>query len=253
MESAEGWRLYPAKLVQENRNSGLESGSVAYSQVLIPEKVLPKIPSFVLNYFNPDIGQYVTAKTDPLPLQITANPNKPGTGSKPAVESGVKDFSFTDPSVPREALQGALGIERSEGKLISLTEPGRTTMPYWWTHVVGGGLVLWVILSSMISKLRAQSIPKQELQVAPPKASEIMRQLRNERGSLRSFYAMADEFLRAWSRDHQKPFPSTPLAQEAIERIKKRRNFYCYGSDLQADQPVPVSEHQEIIEALKDL
>ena len=252
MESAEGWRLYPAKLVQENRNSGLESGSVAYSQVLIPEKVLPKIPSFVLNYFNPDIGQYVTAKTDPLPLQITANPNKPGTGSKPAVESGVKDFSFTDPTVPREDLQGALGIERSMGTLLPLASAPVAGFSPWWIHGMGGAILLGILGSALLSKLRSQAIPREALLSAPPKAADLLRQLRGERGSLRSFYSLADEFLAAWSRDHQRPFPATPSAQEVVERIRKRRNFYCYGAEPQADQPVPASEHQEIVTALKD-
>ena len=252
MESAEGWRLYPAKLVQENRNSGLESGSVAYSQVLIPEKVLPKIPSFVLNYFNPDIGQYVTAKTDPLPLQITANPNKPGTGTKPAVESGVKDFSFTDPSVPREDLQGALGIARSMGTLFPLATAPPAGFSPWWIHGMGGAILLSILGSAMLSKMRARATPKEALLTAPPKPADILRQLRGERGSLRAFYSLADEFLTAWTREHQRSLPGTPAAQEAIDRIRKRRNFYCYGAEPQADQPVPASEHQEITGALKD-
>ena len=252
MESSDGWRLYPAKLVQENRNSGLESGTVAYSQVLIPEKVLLKLPSFVLNYFNPDIDQYVIAKTDPLPLQITANPNKPGTGSKAAVVSGVKDFSFTEPSVPREDMQGALGIERSMGTLLPLASAPVAGVSPWWIHGIGAALLLGILGSALLSKLRSLAIPREALLAAPPKAADLLRQLRAERGSLRSFYSLAEEFLAAWSRDHQRPFPATPAILEVVERIHKRRNFYCYGAEPQADQPVPASEHQEIITALKD-
>lgn len=255
MESSEGWRLYPAKLVQENRNSGLEPGGVAFSQVLIPDRVHPKLPPFVLHFFNPESGQYVTAKTEALPLQISPNPQKAvaaQTGAESASNSGIRDFTFQSKDTPAENLQGTLTISRSSGTLFPLAATAFTGIPPLWVHGVGGGLCLGLLGWSLRKRWKQRARPKETQRSAPPKATDLLRQLRSERASLRTFYALADEFLTAWSREHQHPLPATVAATEAIQRIRLRRSFYCYGAEPQADQPVPESEHQEILQVLKD-
>lgn len=252
MEKQDGWRLYPAKLVQENRNSGMEPGTIAYSQVLIPDQVQQVIPPFALAYFNPESGTYAVAKTEPIPIQVVPNPNK-AAAAKTGISapSGIRDYSFTDKSVSGESLEGILGIQRSNGPLLPLASTSVATPIPWLVHGISGSLLLGILATSIFKKQGQKQAAKVEKQAPPAKAADILKRLRGERTSLRTFYTQAGEFLTAWQRETNRPLPTESSTGEAVKRIQMRRNFYCYGANADADQPVPASEYEEILDALK--
>jgi hypothetical protein len=256
LSSEDGWRLYPAKLVQENRNSGLEPGTVAFNQVLFPEKALSAIPPYVLTYFNPETKQYAEARTEAIPIVVQPNPNRPTTANASAggpVVSGIRDFSFEGKSPPAEALQGTLSITSSMGNLIPLAQLSSVAAPTRWIHLLGGTILTAILAVAGIRKWRASAASAEEKAAAPPKASDLLRQLRSETSSLRKFYTLAESYLQAWLRESGDSFPSDAKKQELINRIRLRRDFYCYGAAAEADQAVPHSEHQEILDALKSI
>ncbi len=252
LESTEGWRSYPAKLVQENRQSGLEPGSVAYSQVLMPEKELPALPPFVLNFFNPEIGQYVTVKSDPIPLQIQPNPKKSAAATPSEAASSARDFASTEKAIPKEDLKGVLTVLGSHGAWLDLSCKTPTgSFPAWGIHAAGGGLVLLLAGAGCARRLKARAAARPARTDPVPKSADLLRKLRTETASLRGFYTTAEAFLTAWQREQAKPLPGTGPAAEVANRIRMRHDFFCYGGGGSSDQPVPDSEQREILEALR--
>lgn len=251
MEGKDGWRLYPSKLVQENRNSGLEAGSVAYSQVLIPESIKKEIPPFALTYFNPETSKYGIVKTEAIPIQVTPNPAKAAPGADAAApSSGIKDFSFTDKNAPGEDMQGTLTIVNDMGTPVSLTTVAAASSNQpWIIHAIGGAILLGLLGKALSRKLKETKSTKAAKVAAPPKSSDILRQVKSEQSSPRNFYALAADYLAAWQRETSKPLPDVPI----LKQIQLRRDFYNYGSPAEANQAVPASEHQEVLEALKKL
>lgn len=82
----DAWKLYPPKRyniegqLDQNQMPTLER-KVGYSQVLVPEAVHPALPPFELNFFSPSKKQYVTLRTQPIPLSMSPAPNTPAAGT----------------------------------------------------------------------------------------------------------------------------------------------------------------------------
>jgi hypothetical protein len=74
LEDAAGFRTYPAKVAQENRDWGLEPGQKVFSQLVFPEKAGTMKAVYALSFFNPATGKYETVKTEPLELVVTGQP-----------------------------------------------------------------------------------------------------------------------------------------------------------------------------------
>jgi hypothetical protein len=74
-----GWKAYPAKRysiegnLDQNQTPTLER-KIGFSQVLIPEAVHRELPPFEINFFNPNTRQYVTLRTETIPLTMTPAP-----------------------------------------------------------------------------------------------------------------------------------------------------------------------------------
>lgn len=74
-----GWKAYPSKRyaiegnLDQNQTPTLER-KIGFSQVFIPEAVHRELPPFEINFFNPGTRQYVTLRTEAIPLAMTPAP-----------------------------------------------------------------------------------------------------------------------------------------------------------------------------------
>lgn len=74
-----GWKAYPAKRyaiegnLDQNQTPTLER-KIGFSQVFIPEAVHRELPPFEINFFDPGKRQYVTLRTEAIPLAMTPAP-----------------------------------------------------------------------------------------------------------------------------------------------------------------------------------
>lgn len=89
-----GWKSYPAKRyniegqLDQNQTPTLER-KIGYSQVFIPEAVHAALPAFETSFFSPAKKQYVTLRTEPIPLNMKPAPvaaTGPAAASAGAVE-----------------------------------------------------------------------------------------------------------------------------------------------------------------------
>ncbi len=115
----DGWKAYPPRRynvdgpVDPNLPPATQS-TIGFSMVFVPEKVLPELPPFELNYFSPSQGKYITARTPPIPLRIkpvalaaATAAGQGGTGDMPAPpavqqpKANLGDILMTVPSSAR--------------------------------------------------------------------------------------------------------------------------------------------------------
>lgn len=86
MQSSGGWRPYPAKRysiegnLDQNQTPTVER-KIGFSQVFIPEAVHNEVPPFEISFFSPLKKQYVTLRTEPIPLAMTPAPVTAATES----------------------------------------------------------------------------------------------------------------------------------------------------------------------------
>ena len=121
-----GWRSYPPTTAREYRGSGLDPGSVSYSQVIIPEEEHEAIPAIEFSYFDVGEEKYVVRTIPPIPLTLRPDPG----AAKPVAAT---TYAEADTSVPPPSadLEDILDILPDSGSLASARTPAFTGPGFW--------------------------------------------------------------------------------------------------------------------------
>ncbi len=120
-----GWKAYPSKRyaiegnLDQNQTPTLER-KIGFSQVFIPEAVHRELPPFEINFFDPGKRQYVTLRTEPIPLAMTPAPAVAPTES---AQGGMTVATETPPPVadPQPELADIVIRPRPEARWLAPT------------------------------------------------------------------------------------------------------------------------------------
>jgi len=74
MATEDGWKAYPATVLGEPEGQAHGERKVSFNHVLIPTDIQEEIPSFSVPYFDPDKGEYVMLRSDPIRIEVSADP-----------------------------------------------------------------------------------------------------------------------------------------------------------------------------------
>lgn len=245
IENADGWRLYEPRVSQENRAWGTELGRKNFTQILIPEKTQTRIPPFVLEFFDPQSGTYVTRKSSPVALTVIGE-FKPA--SNPGADS--KDFAApVDASAPSEELGDILDQPLTGSPWMAVAAAPMPVNP-WLLHG-GPALLLGLLLGSgLVRRWRASWAARRPLPGAPREPYQILGDLRQGGPDRRSFYGLVNEYLAA----AQYHLGKSPAAGEPLAAVLLARDRWLYGPDDEAGRyPVPSGERQRTLDVLSQL
>lgn len=256
LTSSEGWKLYPAKVTQENRSTGLENGVQIFNQVLVPQRVMTEVPPFELSYFDPAVEKYVTVRSDAILVTIQEDTSRPEAAPAATVEasnvSGVKDFTFAEAATPEEKLSDILTVRPAGRPFLSLAGGGAVRSSFWVMHTVPAlcllGLVVWGARRRW-TELTVQKALARDGQ--PRELAAIRRDMRRPGLARREFYSYACEYLNAWEkRTHR----AAPREDAALKRLLERHAFYKYsGENHDAAEATPPDEVNEVMAVLERL
>ncbi|MES2706970.1 MAG: BatD family protein [Verrucomicrobiota bacterium] len=241
MASKDGWRTYEARVAQENRGLNTEPGARSYTQIIIPEKNLTEIPSFVLNYFDPVKGIYVSKKSPPVALVVT--------GDIPAATapSEMKDFNASsEAAVPGEELNDILSKPLTGGRWISTAAVPIPASP-WLLHGVPAALLALVLGSGIARRLRAAAAARRPETDAPRAPVEILSDLRRTPVNRRPFYALVNEYLESFRFHSRRPLPGSP----EFTALLADRDRWLYGpANPETEAPLPAGEQKSVLTLL---
>jgi hypothetical protein len=109
LATATGWRLYPPKRysIEGNLDQNMPptvERKIGFTQVLVPEAVHQELPPFELSFFSPTQKQYVTLRTNAIPLAMRpAAP--PPAGADSTVGNASQPVAAPPPAgAPRPAI-----------------------------------------------------------------------------------------------------------------------------------------------------
>ncbi len=248
LSATDGWLVYPAKQTVENRASGLDPGSVSYTQAVTPKKLMTELPSFIFSFFDPDQQKYVTVSTQPIPLRMTPE-DKPAGGAGPA----ARDFSTSEALPPEEILADILAHPRipTAAALLPVQPSGDADRIFWGLQLVPAALLIAFIAVGLQRRLRAQADEHQRRTAGQPRpVREVMRELNNPDLKSREFYSLARECVQSIAFHLQRSVEGEP----SVSTILTRQAQLCYsGSNPQADMPLPAPERSEVLDSLTRL
>lgn len=245
MEATEGWRLYAPRVSQENRAWGTEPGRKSFTQILIPEKNHQQIPSFVLHYFNPDTGGYVTRKSQPVAVSVKGE-FKAATD----VRGDAKDFAApADAATPIEDLGDILDqpLKQPPGSPWLVTAATPIPVNRAFLHGLPALVLALLVGRGIHRRLRASAAARMPRPGAPREPYAVLADLRRAGTNRRSFYTLVNEYLTSVQYHRQRQ----PPAGTGMDAIVMERDRWLYGpDDAAAREALPETTQRQTLEIL---
>lgn len=245
------WKTYdPSKTLEKERDSdGFSEGVVEFSRVIIPEAKVDNIPTFELAYFDPDKGEYVTLKSEPIPVTIRADATAAPVVERPRVSNMPmdNDTSFSAASRPTAQHEDILHIRTASPRWIAASEVGKHGIEFYLVQILfsaafftilGFGAVRWWKLREQNESISALTFRK------------AVKKLPGPGSNRRGFFQYVLEAIEIWHEEN----PDAPdKLRDIVSEVSDRCGAVLYSGKTQTDAPVSrdeASEYRSILERL---
>ena len=199
VEDERGWHKYPpSSKFKQDDEVGL-SGTKTFETVLSPNEKKQSLPLLAFSYFDPVKEQYVTLRSEAMPITVQG-----GTAATQNVATPQPASSRTSGTTPTRAAPAAAAAAKPPDILYQLTQRPRATESFapiykrrvfWGVQVIPLlaliGFAVWKIRRARINNRQAQRIA-----ALHHEAAELMHNLRRKDASPREYYAEASRVVR---------------------------------------------------------
>ena len=248
LANPEGWKTYPPRkynadgVVDQSSQPSIER-RIGFSLVLVPEAVHPELPPFELNYFSPTQGEYVTLRTAPFPLTITAAPGSPASPeSEVAIASEGAVPKAIPVSMPRADITDIL--TRVPGAA-TWVKPGRLALikqPAFWA-AQSIPLALWIGAGFWaMSQRRKEELSKGRA----GRLRGLWSELEGTGNNDAEFLRLGSQLIFAAHRDQ-------PVTNPKLQEILRRYEEGSFSGDPNASLSLTASERSNFRRTLSSL
>ena len=245
------WKSYePSKQIEEGEgNDGFASGSVAFSQVILPEAKVMEIPPFIFSYFDPVAEEYVSRITEPIPIEVSSDPNR---NVAPAI-SFPRDSSgaAATPAAaqPEPNYEDMLFIRATKPRWISATALNQKS----WIHYAVHGffsICFFTLLGFGILRSVQQRKLAGNIEGPPESFADALHQIPGQGASRRDYYRAVATALACWKSEHEDA-PEPVL--EVIQRVSEKCDQFLYSGQSEGETPISPGEANEFQSILQKL
>ena len=227
-QNADGWKLYDATAEPRGDERRELSGSTVFRQFLRPLELKTAIPAFQLVYFDPKAKEYVTATSEPIPLQMTPAMAQRTEGIAPPQALAVPVERMTD-------ILGVLDVGNA-------TREAARRLPAWAWHALAG--IAAMLLAGRALWLRTSHWFRRDPEHTAKRAA------RREIDALRG-QPDDEAFLLAAGAFIERQFGSQP-PPEASEVLAKRDQL-CFRADKPPGPWLAADQRSAILRTLRGL
>lgn len=245
---ATGWKVYPTRRYSTNApQDPMQPGSlerqIGFTQVMVPEKQLPAVPPFEMSFFSPTAKQYVTLRTQPIPLAIQAG--------KPTADGAVGTTAPAGPGDPAtppktrapepEITDILEHLPASPQWITAETKPLHQQSLFWIVNAIPSAIFCTLLLGAMQRRRR------ERLANSPERALRNLWQELHASGlSEAEFYRRAAHFIHATANDGSH--------DEAIQKVLARYQSLNFSGNGEGGAPsIASAQRSEVLSALAPL
>jgi hypothetical protein len=265
-EDERGWHKYPpsAKFKQDD-DVGI-SGTKTFETVLSPNEKKPALPVFRFSFFDPLKEQYVTLKSDAIPIKVEGG-TAPAPTAAPAA-SAPAGAATLPPAATKSAPTPPQDI------LYQLTErPARAESftplylrPNFWLAQLVPLLTLVGFISWKIRRARMENREAQTIAALQHEAAELIRTLRRDGTSSQEYYSRASRAVRVKTALAAKIDPNTvdadaaaaafhldEASHEQLRRLFERSDELRYSGAPNGGETVQPDSRREVLDLIEHL
>ncbi|MFD0895753.1 BatD family protein [Luteolibacter ambystomatis] len=229
-KDADGWKIYEASAEQRGDERRQETGSVTFHQFMRPLGDKASVPGFQLVYFDPQLAQYKTIETPPIPLKLL-----PSLKEKPLASAPLAPPQAA--GIPVEKMNDILGLVQPARIVL----PGATRFPSWTWQLVPGLVALLLIIKAIWMKAG----PKFRIEPEVAARRQAFRELeRVSTADHPSFLRQAGRFIEQW-------LPKAATQDSSLHAILEERDATCYRGEGSPDAKGDRSRRSSILKVIR--
>src|SRR3989440_415585 len=194
LEEERGWHKYPpSSKFKQDDDVGI-SGEKTFEMVIAPNEKKPAVPPLVFAYFDPSKENYVTLRSDAVPIQVEG-----GAAPAPSVAAAPVKSATT----PATTAVTPAPTAKPPDILYQMTDLGRVrsfapiyARPIFWVAQI---VPLILLLGFVGWKIRQAKIDNRDAQRAAAlqqESNELLRQLRRSEISPQEYFSNASRVVR---------------------------------------------------------
>src|SRR5207302_6752822 len=194
LEDERGWHKYPpsAKFKQDD-DVGI-SGEKTFEMVLAPNEKKPAVPPLIFAYFDPVKENYVTLRSNPVPIQVEGGAAQaPGVAAAPATPA-APTATVTVTPVPGAKRQDILYQLTDLGRVRSFTPI--YARPLFWIAQLAPFILLLGFVGWKIRQAKIDDLEAQRVAALQQESTELLRKLRRGELSPQEYYSNPSRVVR---------------------------------------------------------
>ena len=197
LEDERGWHKYPpSSKFKQDDDVGI-SGEKTFEMVIAPNEKKPAVPPLVFAYFDPIKENYVTLRSDAVPIQVEG-----GTALAP---SAAKAPAVAATSATPTATVGVTPASTAKPQdiLYQLTDLGRVrsftpiyARPVFWIAQLAPFILLLGFIGWKIRQAKIDNLEAQRTAALQHESGELLRKLRRAELSPQEYFSNASRVVR---------------------------------------------------------
>ncbi len=264
LEDERGWHKYPpSSKFKQDDDVGI-SGEKTFETVIAPNENKTVIPPLTFAYFDPIKENYVTLRSDPVPITVEG-------GSAPA--SGVANAQATPTQPAPSAAPTAAAAAKPADILYQLTDIGQTRSfaplylrPAFWTAQLAPLIVLLGFALWKIRRAKAGDREARRVAALQEESADLLRKLRGGELSPQEYFSDASRVARVKTALAKNIDPNTVDAEtiasafdlDEAERTRlltlfERTDELRYSGTGNGNKNVPHQDREEVLRLLESL
>jgi hypothetical protein len=185
IEDDRGWHKYPSSSKFKQDDDVGISGAKTFETVLSPNEKKQAVPALAFSYFDPVKEQYVTLRSEPVPIQVQGNA-LPAPSAASANPPSGSETSARPASKPQDILYQLTEWPARSQSFIPLY----ARSVFWMAQLIPL-LALLGIAGWKIRQARIDNRAAQRIAALQQEATELMRKLRRKDTSPQEYFSKA--------------------------------------------------------------
>src|ERR1700730_2021015 len=253
LEDDHGWHKYPSSSKFKQDDEVGISGAKTFETVISPTEKKQALPPLVFSYFDPVKENYVTVRSDAMPITVEG---AAATGPAATVGASAK------PSPKQQDILYQL-IERPK---VAQSFTPLYARPLFWTAQFVPLLALLGLIGWKVTQARRENREAQRIAALQHEVAELMRKLRRHDSSPQEYFSQASRAVRVKTALARNIDPNAVDAETAAaafdidenERTQLRRLFersdeLRYSGAHNGAETISPESRREVLDLLENL
>jgi BatD DUF11 like domain len=197
LEDERGWHKYPpSSKFKQDDDVGI-SGEKTFEMVIAPNEKKPAVPPLVFAYFDPVKENYVTLRSNAVPIQVEG-------GAAPAASAASAPAAAATAATPTATVAiTPAPTAKPQDILYQMTDLGRVrsftpiyARPVFWVAQLGPLIALLGFVGWRIRQARIDNRDAQRMAALQHESTELLRKLRRSELSPQEYFSNASRVVR---------------------------------------------------------